>query len=100
MSKAATELVAQSWNKFLFPPHPKLGRWLRFARETYGGGDYAQESHCAGLRAGTHGKETDPGAEILGHPAMAARAECLSGYLWLGARLGKEGKAIEAVQSL
>jgi len=29
---------------------------------------------------------------ILGHPAMQHVLECLSGYLWLGARLGKEGK--------
>src|SRR4029079_6447842 len=44
MSKAATELIAQSWNKSFFGPNPKLGPVATVrAGNVIGGGDYAQD---------------------------------------------------------
>jgi CDP-glucose 4,6-dehydratase len=93
MSKAATELVAQSWHKSFFMPNPKLGPVVTVrAGNVIGGGDYAQDRivpDC--VRALTEKKP------ILVRNPSAVRPwqhvlECLSGYLWLGARLGLEGK--------
>ena len=93
MSKAATELVAQSWNKSFFIPNPKLGPVATVrAGNVIGGGDYAQDRivpDC--IRALC---ESQP---ILVRNPAAVRPwqhvlECLSGYLWLGARLAREGK--------
>jgi CDP-glucose 4,6-dehydratase len=93
MSKAATELVAQSWNKSFFFPNPKLGPVVTVrAGNVIGGGDYAQDRivpDC--IRALC---EQRP---ILVRNPAAVRPwqhvlECLGGYLWLGARLAREGK--------
>jgi CDP-glucose 4,6-dehydratase len=93
MSKAATELVAQSWHKSFFMPNPKLGPVVTVrAGNVIGGGDYAQDRivpDC--VRALTEKKP------ILVRNPAAVRPwqyvlECLSGYLWLAARLGLEGK--------
>ncbi|HZL14011.1 MAG TPA: CDP-glucose 4,6-dehydratase [Verrucomicrobiae bacterium] len=93
MSKAATELVAQSWNKSFFIPNPKLGPVATVrAGNVIGGGDYAPDRivpDC--IRALC---ERRP---ILVRNPAAVRPwqhvlECLSGYLWLGARLAREGK--------
>src|SRR6185503_11801912 len=44
MSKAASELVAQSWNKSFFVPNPKLGPVVTVrAGNVIGGGDYAAD---------------------------------------------------------
>ena len=44
MSKAAAELVAQSWNKSFFLPNPKLGPVVTVrAGNVIGGGDYAAD---------------------------------------------------------
>jgi len=93
MSKAATELVAQSWNKSFFGPNPKLGPVVTVrAGNVIGGGDYAQDRIVPdSVRALSDGKP------ILVRNPVAVRPwqhvlECLSGYLWLAARLGKEGK--------
>src|SRR2546422_11663988 len=44
MSKAATELVAQAWNRSFFIPNPKLGPVATVrAGNVIGGGDYAQD---------------------------------------------------------
>jgi len=93
MSKAAAELIAQSWNKSFFAPNPKLGSVITVrAGNVIGGGDYAQDRivpDC--IRALTEKKP------ILVRNPSAVRPwqhvlECLSGYLWLAARLGSEGK--------
>jgi len=93
MSKAAAELVAQSWNKSFFVPNPKLGPVVTVrAGNVIGGGDYAQDRivpDC--VRALTEKKP------ILVRNPSAVRPwqhvlECLSGYLWLAARLGSDGK--------
>src|SRR6185436_12565668 len=94
MSKAATELVAQSWNKSFFQPNAKLGPVVTVrAGNVIGGGDYAADRivpDC--IRALTDKKP------ILVRNPKAVRPwqhvlECLSGYLWLGARISKEGKS-------
>jgi CDP-glucose 4,6-dehydratase len=93
MSKAATELVAQSWRKSFFLSNPKLGPVATVrAGNVIGGGDYAQDRivpDC--VRALIEGKA------ILVRNPSAVRPwqhvlECLSGYLWLGARLAHESK--------
>jgi CDP-glucose 4,6-dehydratase len=93
MSKAATELVTQSWSKSFFAPNPKLGPVATVrAGNVIGGGDYAQDRivpDC--IRALS---ESRP---ILVRNPAAVRPwqhvlECLSGYLCLGARLGQQGK--------
>jgi len=88
MSKAATELVAQSWNKSFFLPNPKLGAVVTArAGNVIGGGDYAQDRivpDC--IRALIEKKPI-----LIRNPAAVRPwqhvLECLSGYLWLGARL-------------
>ena len=93
MSKGAAELVAQSWNRSFFLPNPKLGPVVTVrAGNVIGGGDYAQDRivpDC--VRALIEAKP------ILIRNPNAVRPwqhvlECLSGYLWLGARLGREPK--------
>jgi CDP-glucose 4,6-dehydratase len=93
MSKAATELVAQGWNKSFFVPNPKLGPVATArAGNVIGGGDYAQDRivpDC--VRALVEKKP------ILVRNPAAVRPwqhvlECASGYLWLAARLGQGPK--------
>jgi CDP-glucose 4,6-dehydratase len=93
MSKAATELVAQAWRKSFFLPDAKLGPVATVrAGNVVGGGDYAQDRivpDC--VRALIEGKP------VLVRNPSAVRPwqhvlECLSGYLWLGARLAQEPK--------
>jgi CDP-glucose 4,6-dehydratase len=93
MSKAATELVAQSWNKSFFIPNPKLGPVATVrAGNVIGGGDYAPDRivpDC--IRALCKSQPI-----LIRNPAAVRPwqhvLECLSGYLWLGARLAREGK--------
>ena len=93
MSKAATELVAQSWNKSFFLPNPKLGPVVTVrAGNVIGGGDYAQDRIVPDCVRALSEKKP-----ILVRNPAAVRPwqhvlECLSGYLWLGARLSQEGK--------
>lgn len=93
MSKGATELVAQSWNRSFFMPDPELGPVVTVrAGNVIGGGDYATDRivpDC--IRA------LDEKRPIVVRNPAAVRPwqhvlECLSGYLWLGARLCREGK--------
>ena len=93
MSKAATELVAQSWNKSFFVANPKLGPVVTVrAGNVIGGGDYASDRIVPdSIRALV---EKRP---ILVRNPAAVRPwqhvlECLSGYLWLAASLNREGK--------
>ena len=93
MSKAATELVAQSWNKAFFIPNPKLGPVATVrAGNVIGGGDYAQDRIVPDCIRALREK-----LPIFVRNPAAVRPwqhvlECLSGYLWLGARLAREGK--------
>lgn len=93
MSKAAAELVAQSWNKSFFAPNPKLGPVVTVrAGNVIGGGDYAQDRIMPDCIRALIDKKS-----ILVRNPSAVRPwqhvlECLSGYLWLAARLGIEGK--------
>lgn len=93
MSKAAAELVTQSWRKSFFQPDAKLGPVATVrAGNVIGGSDYAEDRivpDC--IRALCESRPV-----LVRNPA-AIRPwqhvfECLSGYLWLGARLGREGK--------
>ncbi|HWH69353.1 MAG TPA: CDP-glucose 4,6-dehydratase, partial [Candidatus Sulfotelmatobacter sp.] len=93
MSKGATELVAQAWNKSFFVPNPKLGPVVTVrAGNVIGGGDYAQDRIMPDCIRALLDKKP-----ILVRNPAAIRPwqhvlECLSGYLWLGARLGQETK--------
>ena len=98
MSKGAAELVAHSWNKSFFAPNPKLGSVVTVrAGNVIGGGDYAQDRivpDC--IRALIENKP------ILVRNPAAIRPwqhvlECLSGYLWLAARLSQESKTSRLV---
>jgi len=93
MSKGATELVVAAWNRSFFQPDAQLGPIVTVrAGNVIGGGDYATDRivpDC--IRALAENKP------ILVRNPVAVRPwqhvlECLSGYLWLGARLSKEGK--------
>jgi CDP-glucose 4,6-dehydratase len=94
MSKAATELVVQAWNRSFFIPDSKLGPVATVrAGNVIGGGDYAEARivpDC--VRALIANKP------IIVRNPNAIRPwqhvlECLSGYLWLAARLRDEPKS-------
>jgi CDP-glucose 4,6-dehydratase len=94
MSKAATELVVQSWRRSFFQRNPKLGAISTVrAGNVIGGGDYAQDRllpDC--IRALLDYRPIsvrNPGSTRPWQHVL----DCLSGYLWLGARLAKAGKA-------
>jgi len=88
MSKAATELVAKSWNQSFFAPDAGLGRVVTArAGNVIGGGDYAVDrivpdcvrALMAGQPIGVRNPDSvRPWQHVL---------ECLSGYLWLGAQV-------------
>ena len=95
MSKAATELVAQSWRRSFFQTDARLGPLATVrAGNVIGGGDYAVDrivpdcvrALLAGQPIGIRSPQaTRPWQHVL---------DCLSGYLWLGAKLA--GPASEA----
>lgn len=88
VSKAATELVVQSWRRSFFQTDSRLGPIATVrAGNVIGGGDYAEDRIVPdGVRALLSGqplgvrnpRSTRPWQHVL---------DCLSGYLWLGARL-------------
>lgn len=94
MSKGATELVAQSWNRSFFANDPGLGPVVTVrAGNVIGGGDYAADRivpDC--IRSLTNSQPI-----FIRNPAAVRPwqhvLECLSGYLCLGARLAAEGKS-------
>ncbi len=94
MSKAATELVVQAWNRSFFQPGAGLGPVATArAGNVIGGGDYAQDRIVPDCVRALLEKKP-----ILVRNPAAVRPwqhvlECLSGYLWLGARLAGEPKA-------
>ncbi len=94
MSKAATELVAQSWNRSFFKPNAKLGPVVTArAGNVIGGGDYAADRILPDCIRSLMAKKP-----ILVRNPAAVRPwqhvlECLSGYLWLAAQLHQAGKS-------
>jgi CDP-glucose 4,6-dehydratase len=94
MSKAAAELVVQAWNRSFFESNPGLGP-VATARggNVIGGGDYAADRivpDCIRALASQHPIVVrNPGAIRPWQHVL----ECLSGYLWLAAELGRAGKA-------
>jgi CDP-glucose 4,6-dehydratase len=93
MSKGAMELVVAAWNRSFFLPNEKLGPLVTArAGNVIGGGDYAADRimpDC--VRALEVGKSIEVRNPAAVRPWQHV-LECLSGYLWLGARLSKEGK--------
>ena len=88
MSKAAAELVVESWRKSFFLPNPKLGNVASArAGNVIGGGDYAEDRivpDCIrALQAGRPIPVRNPTATRPWQHVL----DCLSGYLWLGACL-------------
>ncbi len=98
MSKAATELVVQAWNKSFFSPNSNLGPVATVrAGNVIGGGDYAQDRIVPDCVRALIQKQP-----ILVRNPSAVRPwqhvlECLSGYLWLAARLSQEPKTSRLV---
>ena len=98
MSKGATELVAHSWYRSFFAPNPKLGPVVTArAGNVIGGGDYAADRILPDCIRALIKKQS-----ILVRNPVAVRPwqhvlECLSGYLWLGARIAKEPKTSKLV---
>jgi CDP-glucose 4,6-dehydratase len=93
MSKAATELVAQAWNRSFFRPNEKLGPVVTVrAGNVIGGGDYAMDRILPDCIRSLMTKKP-----ILVRNPRAVRPwqhvlECLSGYLWLASRLDGSDK--------
>lgn len=100
MSKGATELVVASWNRSFFQPNPGLGPVVTVrAGNVIGGGDYAADRivpDC--IRALQSAKPIHVRNPIAVRPWQHV-LECLSGYLWLGARLAQEGKTSRLASS-
>ncbi len=93
MSKAATELVVQSWRQSFFRTNPQLGNVATArAGNVIGGGDYAADRlvpDCVrALLAQRPIPVRNPGATRPWQHVL----DCLSGYLWLGARLAQTEK--------
>jgi CDP-glucose 4,6-dehydratase len=88
MSKAATELVVQAWHETHFAVDARLGNLVSArAGNVIGGGDYAEHRivpDC--VRALIEGQPI-----VVRNPASTRPwqhvLDCLSGYLWLGARV-------------
>lgn len=92
-SKAAVEIVTQSWRRSFFQPGAKLGP-LATARagNVIGGGDYAEDRlvpDC--VRAFLENRVLSIRNPHAVRPWQHV-LECLSGYLWLVAKLSGEGK--------
>lgn len=93
MSKGATELVVAAWNRSFFLPNPALGPLVTVrAGNVIGGGDYAADRIVPDCIRALQAEQP-----ILVRNPVAVRPwqhvlECLSGYLWLGAQLAREGK--------
>jgi CDP-glucose 4,6-dehydratase len=99
-SKAAAELVAQSWYRSFFKPDARLGPVATArAGNVIGGGDYAPDRILPDCIRALMKKKT-----IVVRNPVAVRPwqhvlECLSGYLWLGARIASEPKTSKIVSS-
>lgn len=92
-SKAAAELAAQSWRRSFFQMDSDLGG-VATARggNVIGGGDYAEDRLVPdAIRALIAGKPIPVRNPAATRPWQHV-LDCLSGYLWLGARLSQTGK--------
>src|SRR5262249_27317239 len=93
MSKAATELVTNAWNKSFFIRNPKLGAVATVrAVNVIGGGDYAEDRivpDC--IRSLIDNRPIEVRNPSAVRPWQHV-LDCLSGYLWLGARLAGGSK--------
>jgi CDP-glucose 4,6-dehydratase len=93
MSKGVTELVAQAWSRSFFVPDNRLGPVATVrAGNVIGGGDYAADRIVPDCVRALVEKRS-----ILVRNPVAIRPwqhvlECLSGYLWLAARLDGQAK--------
>jgi CDP-glucose 4,6-dehydratase len=100
MSKGVTELVTQSWYRSFFKPSAKLGPVVTArAGNVIGGGDYALDRILPDCIRSLIRQRP-----ILVRNPAAVRPwqhvlECLSGYLWLGARIAKEPKTSRLVSA-
>lgn len=93
MSKAACELAVAAWRKSFYDTDPALGNLATVrAGNVIGGGDYATDRivpDCIRALAGgepirvRNPRATRPWQHVL---------DCLSGYLWLGAKLAAAPK--------
>lgn len=93
MSKAAAELIVQSWRRSFFVPNSKLGNVATArAGNVIGGGDYAQDRIVPDCVRALLEKRP-----IMVRSPSATRPwqhvlDCLSGYLCLGAALARAPK--------
>ena len=98
MSKAAAELVVQSWRETYFAGDNRLGNLVSVrAGNVIGGGDYAEDRivpDCVrALVAGRPIQVRNPASTRPWQHVL----DCLSGYLWLGARVMSEPKTSSLV---
>jgi CDP-glucose 4,6-dehydratase len=88
MSKAAMELVAQSWRRSFFQANVRLGPLATVrAGNVIGGGDYAGDRIIPDCVRGLLAAKTIPVRNPRTTRPWQYVLDCLSGYLWLGARL-------------
>jgi CDP-glucose 4,6-dehydratase len=88
MSKATAELVANAWNRSFFRPNQKLGPVATVrAGNVIGGGDYAQDRIVPDSVRALMAKKPIPIRNAAAIRPWQHVLECISGYLWLGARL-------------
>jgi CDP-glucose 4,6-dehydratase len=93
MSKGATELVAQSWQRSFFAPNPKLGSIVTArAGNVIGGGDYAADRIVPDCIRALIAKKPISVRNPRAVRPWQHVLECLSGYLWLAARVSHEPK--------
>jgi CDP-glucose 4,6-dehydratase len=92
-SKAAAELVVNAWRKSFFQGNPKLGQ-IASARggNVIGGGDYARDRIVPDCVRALIGKVPIPVRNPAATRPWQHVLDCLSGYLWLGACLGRAEK--------
>jgi CDP-glucose 4,6-dehydratase len=90
MSKAVAELVAHAWNKSFFTPNSKLGPVSTVrAGNVIGGGDYAADRIVPDCVRALSANKPIPVRNPSAVRPWQHVLECLSGYLWLGARLSQ-----------
>ncbi len=91
MSKAAAELVTGAWSRSFFARDPRLGHVATArAGNVLGGGDFAEDRILPDCYRALAAKRPI----VLRRPDSVRPwqhvLDCLSGYLWLGARLATE----------
>jgi len=93
MSKATAELICQSWNKSFFIPNPRLGVVATVrAGNVIGGGDYAVDRIVPDCVRALAANKPIPVRNPSAVRPWQHVLECLSGYLWLGAKLSQATK--------